>query len=292
MKFEPIGTGTALVTPFNQSGEVDYTSLKKLLEFNTENGVEYLVVQGTTGESATCTPKEKNEILEFTKENNPEGLPIVYGIGGNNTADVLSSLDSADLKGVSAVLSVSPYYNKPSQEGIYQHFIAVADRSKAPIIIYNVPGRTASNISAETTLRLSEHENVLGVKEASGDLVQCMEISKGARKGFYLISGDDMLTIPMISIGAKGVISVISNGFPKEFSEMVRFALQGNFQEASNILFRLLPVNPLLYKESNPVGIKQVLSMRNVCDPYVRQPLLTASNELAHALKEGTEQLL
>jgi len=292
MIFEPIGTGTALVTPFDRNNTVDFDALQKLLEFNSVNNVEYLVVQGTTGESATCSKEEKKAILQFVLENNIKSLPIVYGIGGNNTAEIVDTIKTSDLHGVAALLSVSPYYNKPTQEGIYRHFVTLADISPVPIIVYNVPGRTSSNILAETTIRLSEHPNIIGMKEASGDLVQCMQIAKSSANDFYLISGDDLLTVPMISIGAKGVISVISNGYPAEFSEMVRLALKGNFPEASDFLYEFLKINPPLFEESNPVGIKEVLKLRGICDNYVRLPLLPASASLSAKIKEVSSKYL
>src|SRR5688572_25908548 len=206
------GTGVALVTPFDSTGAIDYKALKKLLA-HTAKGVDYYVVMGTTGESVTVSSEEKKKVLEFVKANNSKGLPIVYGIGGNNTQNVLDTIKATNLKGVDAILSVSPYYNKPSQEGIYQHFAAVADASPLPLILYNVPGRTGSNLTAETTLRLAQHKNIIGVKEASGNLEQCMKISKYMPKDFLLFSGDDLIIIPLYSIGGKGVISVLANAY-------------------------------------------------------------------------------
>jgi 4-hydroxy-tetrahydrodipicolinate synthase len=273
------GTGVALVTPFTDSLEVDYKGLKKLLN-HTAKGVDYYVVMGTTGESPTCTKEEKKRILEFVKDNNSKGLPIVYGIGGNNTSEVVESLRTSDLKGVDAVLSVSPYYNKPSQEGIYQHFKAVADASPLPVLLYNVPGRTASNITAETTLRLAEHDNIIGTKEASGQIEQCMKIAKYAGKDFLLISGDDMLTIPLYAIGGKGVISVLANAFPVVFRKMKEHTIAGNYGKASAELFKLIEINGPMYEEGNPVGVKYVLNKLGICGEAVRQPLLTGSKGL------------
>lgn len=273
------GTGVALVTPFTESLEVDYKALKKLLN-HTAKGADYYVVMGTTGESPTCSSEEKKKVLAFVKENNQKGLPIVYGIGGNNTTEVVATLKSTDLKGVDAILSVSPYYNKPSQEGIVQHYKAVADASPVPVILYNVPGRTASNISADTTLRLAEHGNIIGSKEASGQMEQCMKIVKYAPKNFMLISGDDMLTVPLYSIGAKGVISVLANAFPVTFRKIKEYAFAGNFTKASQEQFRLLEINGPMYEEGNPVGVKYLLSTLGVCGENVRQPLLPASKAL------------
>jgi 4-hydroxy-tetrahydrodipicolinate synthase len=278
------GTGVALVTPFKKDLSVDFDGLLRLLE-HTAKGVDYYVVQGTTGESATTTSSEKIEILSFVKNHNPKNLPIVYGIGGNNTAAVVEQVQSIDLSGVSAVLSVSPYYNKPSQEGIYQHFVAIADASPLPIILYNVPGRTMSNISAETTIRLSKHKNIIGIKEASGDLVQCMAIKKGTDSDFLLISGDDLLTTPMMSMGAAGVISVLANAFPETFNRIAHGALSSDFVTSTAATLELLEINPLMYLESNPVGIKQVLKEMGVCENYVRMPLLPATDGLIQKIK-------
>lgn len=273
------GTGVALVTPFTNDMKVDYKALEKLLN-HTSEGVDYYVVMGTTGESATVSAEEKKEILQFVKENNPKKLPIVYGIGGNHTRNILDTLASTPLDGVDAILSVSPYYNKPSQEGIYQHFKAIADASPKPIILYNVPGRTSSNITADTTIRLAEHSNIIGIKEASGNIEQCMKIAKYAPADFLLISGDDMLTVALYSIGAKGVISVLANAFPVIFRKMKEYAFSGDYTNASRELFKLIEINGPMYEESNPVGIKQLLSERGICGNAVRLPLVPASQAL------------
>ena len=281
------GTGVALVTPFDVKGNIDFKSLKKLLQ-HTAKGVDYYVVMGTTGESATVTSDEKKKILEFVKENNSKKLPIVYGIGGNNTQSVLDTIKSTNFKGVDAILSVSPYYNKPSQEGIYQHFTAVADASPVPVILYNVPGRTGSNLTAETTLRLASHKNIIGVKEASGNLEQCMKISKYMPKDFLLISGDDLLTVPLYSIGAKGVISVLANAYPVIFKKMKEFAFANNYSKASQEQFKILEINGPMYEEGNPVGVKYVLSEMGVCSDSVRLPNVPASD----GLKKKIESIL
>lgn len=273
------GTGVALVTPFDQDLRVDFKALKKLLK-HTAKGVDYYVVMGTTGESATVTTEEKRQILQFVIDNNDSNLPIVYGIGGNNTAEVCNVLKSTDLKGVDAILSVSPYYNKPSQEGIYQHFLAVAEASPLPIILYNVPGRTASNLAAETTLRLAAHKNIIGIKEASGNLEQCMKIVKSMPKDFLLISGDDMLTVPLYALGGKGVISVLANAYPAIFKRMKDYAFDGNYAKANQEQFKLLDINGPMYEESNPVGLKALLSVMGVCSDAVRLPLVSASQAL------------
>jgi 4-hydroxy-tetrahydrodipicolinate synthase len=270
------GTGVALITPFDKQLQVDYKALKKLLAY-TARGVDYYVVMGTTGESATLTKDEKKSVLDFVKNNNRKNLPVVYGIGGNNTQEVVDNIRDADLGGVTALLSVSPYYNKPSQAGIIQHFHRVADASPVPVILYNVPGRTASNLSAETTLTLAEHPNIAGIKEASGNLEQCIKIARGMPKDFLLISGDDMLTVPLYSIGAKGVISVLANAYPDVFRRMKEFAFRNNFGRATQELFKLIEINAPMYDEGNPVGLKYLLSLLRVCTPEVRLPLAPAS---------------
>lgn len=284
------GTGVALVTPFTRSGDVDYKGLKKLMS-HTAKGVDYYVVMGTTGESITTNKEEKKAILSFVKANNKKNLPIVYGIGGSNTEEVLANIKHTDLTGVSAILSVSPYYNKPSQEGIYQHFKAIAAKSPVPVILYNVPGRTASNMSASTTLRLAQHKNIIGIKEASGNLEQCMKIAAEKPADFMLISGDDMLTVPLYSVGAVGVISVLANAFPITFRKMKEFAFAGNYPKASHELFTLLDINGPMYEESNPVGVKYVLSQLNVCEEHVRLPLVPASDGLRKKINQLLKSL-
>lgn len=273
------GTGVALVTPFNEDLSVDFKGLRRLLA-HTAKGVDYYVVMGTTGESVTVTREEKKAILDFVRNNNPKGLPIVYGIGGNNTHDLLDTISQTDFSGVAAVLSVSPYYNKPSQQGIIAHFLKIADACPVPVILYNVPGRTSSNLTAETTLRLSEHPNIIGIKEASGNLEQCMRIARGMPDRFLLISGDDLLTVPLYSIGAKGVISVLANAFPLSFRKMKEHAFAGNFAKASRELFKLLDINGPMYEEGNPVGLKSLLSQIGICEEHVRLPLAAASEGL------------
>jgi 4-hydroxy-tetrahydrodipicolinate synthase len=273
------GTGVALVTPFSDDHEVDFKSLKKLLT-HTARGVDYYVVMGTTGEAATISKDEKKQILDFVRKNNRNGLPIVYGIGGNHTAEVVAAIKETDLDGVAAILSVSPYYNKPSQEGIIEHFNTVADAAPVPVILYNVPGRTASNLTAETTLRLADHPNIVAVKEASGNLEQCMAIARKKPKDFLLISGDDLLTVPLYSIGAKGVISVLANAFPVVFRKMKDNAFAGNYARASQESFKLLDINGPMYEEGNPVGLKALLSQLGICGKAVRLPLVVASSAL------------
>jgi 4-hydroxy-tetrahydrodipicolinate synthase len=279
------GTGVALVTPFDEKEQVDYRGLKKLLS-HTAKGVDYYVVMGTTGESATLNKVEKEKVLAFVKENNSKKLPIVYGIGGNNTQEVIEAITESELSGVDALLSVSPYYNKPSQEGIYRHFKAIADKSPVPIILYNVPGRTASNLTAETTLRLARHPNIIGIKEASGNLEQCMKIAKEKPKNFMLISGDDMLTVPLYAIGAVGVISVLANAFPVIFKKMKDSSSVGNFTKATAEQFKLIEINGPMYEEGNPVGVKHVLKLMNICSGEVRLPLVVASGSLQKKIEK------
>ncbi|GAA4007258.1 4-hydroxy-tetrahydrodipicolinate synthase [Hymenobacter fastidiosus] len=276
------GTGIALITPFTPAPDhaVDYPALRRLLDFCIEGGVEYLVVNGTTGESPTVTAEEKTEILRVCKEHVAGRVPLVYGIGGNDTAGLETLLRTTDLDGIDAILSASPAYSKPSQQGIIQHYLRLADLSPLPIILYNVPGRTSSNLTADTTLRLAQHPNIIGIKEASGNLEQGMAIAARKPAGFMLISGDDMLTTPMISFGAVGVISVLGNAFPKRMSDMTRAALAGDFTRATELLFGLLPLNPLMYEEGNPVGVKAVLEAQGICAGAVRLPLLEATSGL------------
>lgn len=273
------GTGVALVTPMNEKGEIDYKALRRLLTY-TAKSVDYYVVMGTTGESATLSKEEKKFVLDFVKNNNRKKLPIVYGIGGNNTQSVLEEIKSTDLSGVDAILSVSPYYNKPSQEGIYQHFKAVAKTSPIPVILYNVPGRTASNLTAETTLRLAKLKNIVGVKEASGNLEQCMRIAKEKPIDFLLISGDDMLTLFIYAIGGVGVISVLANALPKVFSGIRNSMEAKKLSQAQAEQFKLLDINAPMYEEGNPVGVKYLMSLLGICEPFVRMPLLEASESL------------
>ena len=265
------GTGVALITPFLEDGSIDFKSLKKVLK-HTAKGVDYYVVMGTTGEAATLSKEEKRSVLEFVKTNNAAKLPIVYGIGGNHTAAVVRELRDTDLKGVDAILSVSPYYNKPSQEGLFQHFKEVADASPLPVILYNVPGRTALNMTAETTLRLSVHKNIVGVKEASGSLEQCMRIAHLKPHEFMLISGDDMLTVPLYAIGGVGVISVLANAYPLAFKKMNDAATKGQFSKASLEAFKLLDINGPMYEEGSPAGVKYLMSLLGLCEPHVRLP--------------------
>ena len=282
------GTGVALVTPFTSDFSVDYAGWRRLLDFCIDGGVEYLVVNGTTGESPTTTANEKAELLRVAKEQVVGRVPLVYGIGANDTAAAEELFRSTDLTGIAAVLSASPAYNKPTQAGLVAHYQRLADASPVPVILYNVPGRTASNITAETTLRLAQHPNIIGIKEASGNMEQCLAIAARKPANFLLLSGEDLLTPALVACGAEGIISVMANAFPKRFSDMTRAALAGDFAAARTELFRLLPINPLMYEESNPVGVKAALEALGVCGSAVRLPLLEATP----GLKERIRKLL
>ncbi len=276
-----VGTGVALVTPFKNDLSIDIDALKSIVNYVIEGGVEYLVVLGTTAETATLTKSEKEIVKQTISEVNSGRVPMVLGVGSNNTAEVIKELKTSNLNDFDAILSVSPYYNKPSQEGIYQHFKAIGRATDKPIILYNVPGRTASNILPETVFRLANDvENIVGIKEASGDIVQAMQLLKGKPKDFMVISGDDMLTLPMTLLGGSGVISVIGQGFPKEFSNMVRCALRGNLDEANHYHFQLMNIIDYIFEEGNPSGIKAVLQEYNLCSETVRLPLVKASDIL------------
>jgi 4-hydroxy-tetrahydrodipicolinate synthase len=278
---ELIGTGVALVTPFNNDKSVDFVGLERLVNYQIANGINYLVVLGTTGEPATLTADEVNLVKAKIIEVNNGRLPLVLGIGGNDTMAVANKIQHTDLTEFSAVLSVSPYYNKPTQEGIYKHFEAIAKVSPKPIIIYNVPGRTGKNIEPETIVRLAnDFENIVAVKEAAGDIVQAMRLIQHKPKDFMVISGDDMIALPMVLAGGVGVISVIGQGLPKDFSEMIRNGLHGNVSKASTLHYKLMDSIDYIFEEGNPAGIKALLNELNICSGNVRLPLVNASYEL------------
>lgn len=281
------GVGAALITPFDEQNEIDYPGLKRLIDLVTEGGTDYLVVQGTTGESPTVTSKEKRDILAFTIQNNYRKLPIVYGIGSNNTQEVLNTIKETDFTGVDAILSVCPYYNKPTQEGIIAHFTAIADASPVPVLLYNVPGRTVINMKADTIVKLAAHPNIIGIKDAGGSLEQSMELAARVPDDFLLLSGDDNLVTTMVSVGWHGVISVIANAFPKEFHDLTWAALEGRFKDAAKLQLAFLEFDTLLYIESNPVGIKKCLEIKGICSSDVRLPLLKASNDLGEKLEKA-----
>lgn len=280
------GTGVALVTPVNEDSSIDYPGLKRLLDHVSEGGVEYLLVMGTTGESPTFSWDEKLEVLQFVFDNNPKNLPIVMGHGSNHTADLVHKLEDLKKFDLAALLSASPYYSKPSQEGIFRHYTALADASPFPIILYNVPGRTSSNVTAETTLRLSAHPNIVAIKEASGDLDQMGKIIAHSPENFLLFSGDDGLTLSTIALGGCGIISVIANLQPKEFSNMVRAAMNGNYEEAKKLNLSLLEGYELMSREGNPVSIKKGLEIAGITKSAVRLPLFHASENLGEDFKK------
>jgi 4-hydroxy-tetrahydrodipicolinate synthase len=285
------GTGVAIITPFNKDNSVDFKSLGKLVDHIIKGGIEYVVVLGTTGESVTLTKEEKQSIIAHVIETVDKRVPIVLGLGGNNTQEILNSFKNpSDFHHIDAILSVSPYYNKPNQRGIYQHYKAIAEASPVPIILYNVPGRTSSNISADTTLKLAnEFKNIIAIKEASGSLEQCMKIIKDKPKDFLVISGDDMLTLPMVASGGDGVISVVANAFPKDFSEMTRQILAGNVKEAQQLHYKLTDIIEQLFADGNPAGIKAALEILNICQSNVRLPLVKVNKATQNALTELIE---
>lgn len=279
------GVGVALVTPFNEDLSVDFESLTNLVEYNIENGTNYLVVLGTTAEAATLSAEEKKQVVDHIIEVNSKRLPLVLGIGGNNTLEVKKQIEETDLSGFEAVLSVSPYYNKPNQEGLYQHYKALASTGKN-IIIYNVPSRTGQNVEAETTLRLAkEFPNLFLIKEASPNILQYFDILRKKPKGFSLVSGDDEFTLPVTLAGGDGVISVIGQGYPKEFSTMVQLAFEGKVKEAYEIHNKLVDITRLIFAEGNPCGIKAVLTEKGIIKNYLRLPLVPASEGLYSKIK-------
>lgn len=281
------GTGVAIVTPFQKDGRVDFKSLGNVVEHIIKGGVEYVVVLGTTGESATLGKEEKNDVLSFVVDKVNKRIAVVVGIGGNNTREVVSGFHSLGLKGVKAILSVSPYYNKPNQRGLLAHYNVLAKESPLPLILYNVPGRTAMGMTADTQLQLAhDHKNIIGTKEASGNLELIMQIIKNRPKDFLVISGDDALTLPIIACGGDGVISVVANAFPKDFSEMTRQALAGNFSEARKLHYKLTDIIPQLFADGSPGGIKEILEFMKLCRNDVRLPLVTVNGQTSKKLEE------
>jgi len=286
------GTGVAIVTPFHNDDSIDFKSLSNLVNFQIENKVDYLVVLGTTGESVTISNDEKKAIINTVIGTTNKRVPIVVGIGGNNTQDIINKIRTFDFTGVDAILSVSPYYNKPSQAGIYEHYKIIASISPVPIIIYNIPGRTGSNVSAETTLKLAhDFKNIIATKEASGNLQQIMQIIKNKPDNFEVISGDDALALPLISIGGIGVISVIANAFPRHMSEMINNALKGNYERARELNYAMIDMIGLLFAECSPSGIKAALEIKKLCTSHVRLPLVKVSDSLYQKINEATKLL-
>jgi 4-hydroxy-tetrahydrodipicolinate synthase len=274
------GTGVAMVTPFLQNGEIDFHGLEKTIEHLILGKVDYIVVLGTTAESATLSPLEKQQIFEFTAQKVNQRIPLVAGIGGNNTADIVSAVSNFNIIGYDAILSVVPYYNKPTQEGIFQHYKAVAEAATLPIILYNVPGRTGVNMLVSTTLRLAKNvKNIIAIKEASGSFEIFNEIAANKPEGFELISGDDPVTLPMIAIGAIGIISVIGNAVPLQLSEMVRTCLKGDFKNAHSAHFSLLEFTKLCFLEGNPAGVKAGMKELGICEDHLRLPLVKVSDQ-------------
>ncbi|GEM54649.1 4-hydroxy-tetrahydrodipicolinate synthase [Flavobacterium branchiophilum NBRC 15030 = ATCC 35035] len=282
-----IGTGVALVTPFKSDFSVDTETLVRIVEYQIANGIDYLVILGTTAENATLNETEKDLVIQTIIEANNGRLPLVLGVGGNNTQQIIHELKTRDLTAFEAILSVSPYYNKPTQEGIYQHFKAIALASPKPIILYNVPGRTSSNMLPATVARLAQDfENIVAIKEAAGDMVQAMKLIQQTPKDFLVISGDDMLTLPMILAGGKGVISVIGEGFPKQFSDMVRFGLQRQVDQAYQIHYQMAECIDMIFEQGNPAGIKEIHKALGLSDHFVRLPLVNVDADLVNRLQD------
>lgn len=287
-----IGMGVALVTPFKQDGSVDHKALARIVEYNISNGTDYLVISGTTGESVTITKDEKTAIVQTIIKSNAGRLPLVIGIGGNNTASVIDEIHSTDLSPFVAVLSVSPYYSKPTQEGLYQHFKAVADASSIPVILYNVPGRTSKNMEPETSLRLARDiNNIIAIKEAGNSPEQYKILIENKPTDFLVISGDDDLVLDVVLQGGSGVISVIGQALVKDFSEMIHFGLKGNRDAAKTIEKKVMPLIGLIFEENNPAGIKAVLHQLGLCEDLVRLPLVAATDDLKYKISKALENL-
>jgi 4-hydroxy-tetrahydrodipicolinate synthase len=287
-----IGTGVALITPFKKDYSVDVDALKAIVNFQIDNGIDYLVVLGTTAETATLSKVEKELVIKTIVDANDKRLPLVLGVGSNNTQEVIEELNTRDLSDFVAILSVSPYYNKPTQEGIYQHFKAIAEVSTIPVILYNVPGRTSSNVLPSTILRLAnDFKNIVAVKEAAGDIVQAMKLIQNAPKDFLVISGDDMITLPMVLAGGSGVISVIAEGFPKQFSEMVHLGLNKRVEEAYKLHYLLADSIDMIFEQGNPAGIKEVFKSLGLAENTVRLPLVNVDEDLAKRLHNFTNKI-
>ncbi|HPE34035.1 MAG TPA: 4-hydroxy-tetrahydrodipicolinate synthase [Bacteroidales bacterium] len=281
------GTGVALVTPFHKYGTIDFTSLEKIVDYTINGGVDYLVVLGTTGEAATMSADERNAVLDFVLETCNNRVPVVLGIGGNNTQEIVNKIKNMSFDGIDGILSVCPYYNKPQQKGIIYHYTTIASICPVPIILYNVPGRTGTNMKAETTLQLASNcENIIAIKEASGNMEQIMEILRNKPDHFTVISGDDALTLPMIAAGAEGVISVVANAYPSEFSKMVKLCLEQNFQEARKIHFSLLPIIAKLFEDGSPAGVKAALQILGLCENSLRLPVVKVNKAVYFQIQQ------
>jgi len=288
MKTNFIGTGVAMITPFKEDKSVDFKAIKNVIEHLIAGKVDYILVMGTTAESATLSFEEKNEILAFAKKEIAGRVPIMYGLGGNNTADVIDKIKKTDLSGVDGILTVAPYYNKPNQEGLYQHFAAIAVASPVPLILYNVPGRTVVNIKPETVVRLAnDFENIVAIKEACGSVDQIMELIRIKPADFTVISGDDGLTMPLICAGVEGVISVIANAYPKEWSDMVRFAMKYDFESAKQIHYRYLPDIDYMFAEGNTAGVKAYMTEMGLIENNLRLPMVNVSEKLLSDIKKS-----
>jgi 4-hydroxy-tetrahydrodipicolinate synthase len=286
------GTGVAIVTPFKNDLSIDFAAYGRIVNHVINGGVNYIVVLGTTGESVTLTKDEKKASICYVLEVIDNRVPLVVGVGGNNTQEIINQVRNLDLAGVEAILSVAPYYNKPNQRGIFQHFKAIATWSPIPVIIYNVPGRTGSNISAETCLQLArECENIVGIKEASGNFEQIMKILKDKPENFSLISGDDLNTLPIIAAGGSGVISVLANAFPSQWCEMVSQCLKSNFKAAREIQYRFLEMTELLFVDGSPAGVKAMLNIMNLCQNNLRLPLVPVSRTIYSRIQKAIEEV-
>lgn len=285
MKNEIGGVGVALVTPFDARGAIDFSALGRVIDHVVDGGVDYLVALGTTGETPTLKHDEKHAVLEFVKKHNAGRLPVVVGCGGYDTDEVCAAMDRFDMEGVSALLSVAPYYNKPSQEGLYRHFRYIADRSRVPVMLYNIPARTGVNMTSETILRIAREGNVMGVKEACGAMGQMMELLADRPAGFKVISGDDILALPLAAIGGDGIISVTANAYPELMCGMMDAAEAGDFREAARILHRLYPAMEAMFAEGNPTGVKTALAARGIIEPNFRLPIIEGSAKLVEFFK-------
>ncbi|MEE0976833.1 MAG: 4-hydroxy-tetrahydrodipicolinate synthase [Bacteroidales bacterium] len=285
-KFDLQGTGVALVTPFHKQGNIDFTSLGRLIDHTIEGGVDYLVSLGTTSEYPTLSSQEQLAVVEFTIEKVENRVPIVLGMGGNDTRSLVDKIRHTDLSSIAAILSVAPYYNKPNQKGLYAHYKAIAEASNTPIVLYNVPGRCGVNMTAETTLQLAnDFSNIIGIKEASGNMAQCMEILANKPQGFTVVSGEDALVLPMIALGAQGVISVAANAYPNIMSELVTHSLKSNMKKARAVHEKLLPFSNAIFDEGNPTGIKAALEIMGICQNNLRLPLVKSSKQLYSKLQ-------
>lgn len=285
-KFDLQGTGVALVTPFHKQGTIDFTSFGRLIDHTIEGGVDYVVCLGTTSEYPTLSSQEQLAVVEFTIEKVENRVPVVLGMGGNDTRSLVDKIRQTDMSSIAAILSVAPYYNKPNQKGLYAHFKAVAEASNIPVILYNVPGRCGVNMTAETTLQLAnDFSNIIGIKEASGNMAQCMEILANKPQGFTVVSGEDALVLPMIALGAQGVISVAANAYPSIMSELVTHSLKSNMKKARAVHEKLLPFSNAIFDEGNPTGIKAALEIMGICQNNLRYPLIKSSKQLYSKLQ-------